>query len=182
MKCTEALTLIESPEFDARLSMYSSAKAFFRAMAADSVVVNLHRPIHESGELREEVLDRIYDLSALEIDPRYENPNDKSLAALLWLTYYTSSEFAKLAAHYTASAPNCWYANKLARSILFPPRVESENGWINIGPKDWNISNTSATVSSFNMIDTGVKFRFLSSAVPGTVMSENHKFTVGELS
>ena len=106
MNWQEALTQIESLEFDANLSVVSSTKAFFRNVAQDPVVLDLYWQIQESGELKESILDRTYDLSAQEIDMRHGNPNDKPLAVLLWLSYYAAPELGRLAATYTARAPN----------------------------------------------------------------------------
>ena len=105
----ESLEYLESEDFDFQVNVVSSDKQFFRAVAHNPVVLDLHQRLSKSGELREEVLDRIYDLATSEIDLRYENPNDTQLAVLLWLTYYTAPEAVKVAAHYTSKAPQCWY-------------------------------------------------------------------------
>ena len=179
MTWQEALAQIESPEFDASVNVVSGMKAFLRAVDKEPSVKEARRLLMESGD-KEEALGRIFDLATTDIDPRYENPHDTPLAVLLWLTYYTAPEFANVAAHYTASAPNCWYANKLATEITTPPPVESRNFWIDVGGKDWNIAKSSATAASFNMIDTGAKFRFLPGAGPSRVISGNREHIVGE--
>ena len=180
MNWHEALARIESPDFDANVNAVSGMKAFFRAVDKESSVRGARRNMMESGEIREKALGRICDLAAAEFDSRYENPHDTPLAVLLWLTYYAAPEFADLAAHYTGSAPNCWYANKLAKTILMPSVVGSENTWVNFGGKDWNIPNSSATDSSVNMVDASVKYRFLPPAVIGVARLENRNYTVGQ--
>ena len=182
MKWNEALAQIESPEFDANLSMFSSTKAFFRAMAADPVVLDLLVQIRESGELREEVLDRIYDLAALEIDSRYENPNDKPLTVLLWLTYYTAPEFAQIAAHYTMRAPQCWYATKLARQFIAPAPVKSENIWKEFGAREWIAGNSEPTASITSVMSYDTRFDYVPETLGRVFRSGNVDYSVGALS
>ena len=179
MKWNEALAQIESPEFDANLSMFSSTKAFFRAMAADPVVLDLLVQIHESGELREEVLDRIYDLAGLEIDSRYENPNDKPLTVLLWIIRDADPDIVKVAAHYTVRAPQCWYAWKLARSIMAPPPpVESGNYRFEFDAKCLRFGNSPATASTFNIMPVDSKLRLISLSVAKSAHSETNGYTL----
>lgn len=129
MNWEEALSEIESYEFNARLNVVSSMPAFFRAAAQEPAVLELYGRMPESGDVREEALGRIHDLSRLEVDRRYENPNDTPLAILLWLTWFAAPDFAGIAADIVDRAPQCWYAKKLARRILVPPSVASGNSW-----------------------------------------------------
>lgn len=183
MKCTDALTLIESPEFDAGLSMYSSTRAFFRAMAAEETVMDLQRQIHESGGLREEVLDRIYDLAALEIDPLYENPKDKSLAALLWVIRGTSPELVNVAAHYAIRAPKCWYTKKLAQHILASPLpTDSENHTYGFEAKCLRYENHLATDSTLNIMPVGLKLKLIPASFGDSAQSRTSEYTIGAIS
>ena len=129
MNWQDALAHIESIEFDAKVNMVSSAKAFFREVAQDPVVLELYRQVKDSGELQESTLDRIHDLAGREIDLRYGNPNDTPLAVLLWLTLHTAPDAGSVAAHYIARAPQCWYARKLAQRIMGPPAAAGTNSW-----------------------------------------------------
>jgi len=129
MNWQEALSEIESYEFNARLNVVSSMPAFFRAATNEPAVLELYSCMPESGDVREEALGRIHDLSRLEVDRRYENPNDTPLAILLWLTWFAAPDYADIAADLVDRAPQCWYAKKLARRILVPPRVASGNSW-----------------------------------------------------
>ncbi len=187
MNWQEALTQIESLEFDANLSVVSSTKAFFRNVAQDPVVLDLYWQIQESGELKESILDRTYDLSAQEIDMRHGNPNDKPLAVLLWLSYYAAPELGRLAATYTARAPKCWYAWKLAHQILDPAPVNSSNFKESVDAKYFTISNHSSTDSSVNLMTGGTKMQLGPNVVVGAFNRELvntlfDKYAIGETS
>jgi hypothetical protein len=127
MNWQEVLEEIQSVKFDVNLNVVSGTNAFFRAVAREPAVLEAYRQMRESGELREDVLGRIHDLATLEIDPCYENPNDTPLAVLLWLTYFTTPNFAPTAAARIARAPQCWYARKLAGRILNPRPSTTRN-------------------------------------------------------
>ena len=121
MNWQEALEEIQSVEFDVNLNVVSGTNAFFRAVSQDPAVMEAYREMQQSGEVREEVIGRLYDLVKQETDPRFENPNDTSLAVLLWLTNFAAHEYAELTAAWVDLAPRCWYAKKLAQRILNPP-------------------------------------------------------------
>jgi len=129
MNWTQALKEIESPEFDVTLNVVSSLGAFFKAAAKEPAALTLYATMRTSGEAREDVLGRIHDLSQLEVDRRYENPNDTALAILLWATNFAAPELVQMAADLVDRAPQCWYAKKLARRILMPPPVATGNSW-----------------------------------------------------
>lgn len=125
MDWRSALSEVKSLQFDVRLNVTSGLRSFFRVAGQEPPVQKLLSAVLTSGEVREEVLGEIIDLVRVEIDRRYENPNDTALAVLLWLMEFASPEFAELAADLIDRAPQCWYAKKLARRILTPPRVAS---------------------------------------------------------
>ena len=159
MNWQDAIVHIQSPNFDAELNVVSGTKAFFRAVGDDPVVQKSLGFMRESGEVREEVLGTIFDLSTSEIDPRYENPYDTSLAVLLWLTRYTNSDFAHLGAQYVLLAPGCWYANKIARQIVNPQRSGSVESLQRINADARVVPNSSSTSETFNMVSVDADFR-----------------------
>ena len=182
MNWQEALNQIESPEFDANVNVVSGMKSFIRAVDSENAVKEARRLMLESGEVREEVLGRICDLSVAEVDLRYENPHDTPLAVLLWLTYYSAPEFIDLAANYTIGAPNCWYANKLARSINLPPTAETEVMRINVDESKTVVSSSSAVVLNVNMLDYGEKYHFMQNAVANMRSTQSQPFNVEAMS
>ena len=182
MMWQKALEQIQSPEFDANVNVVSGIRSFIRAVDRDHEVRRVRQLMLESGELRENVLGYISDLALADIDIRYENPNDTPLAVLLWLTYYTAPEFSKLAAHYTAGAPNCWYAHKLARIILEPNPADTANEFVSVEPQTWNIGNSLLTASSIYMFDAGNKLRYFCGEVEEKNNSANYEKYVGALS
>ena len=175
MNWQDALAHVESIEFDAEVNMVSSARAFFHAVAAEPVMQDLYRQARDSAEVREEILGRIYDLSAREIDLKYENPNDTPLAALLWLTCYAAPDFLPTAARITAQAPQCWYARKLARSIIAaPPPVNSKNTRFWFEAKGSRRANNPTAVSTFYAAPADSKLRF----VPGSGVKADAPATI----
>lgn len=181
MKWQEAMERIESPDFAAHLNVVSSEKAFFRAVAHDSVVLSMYRQLQESGELREEVLGRISDLASQEIDMNYENPSDTALATLLWLTCYTSPEFVGLASYYTASAPNCWYSRKLAHRILNPPQTKGRNSFKSFGNNLETDGPHTNTTRAFNAFHNGERGKPLPPAFIRATQSDRSEYTVEAL-
>ena len=158
MKWQEALARIESPQFAAYLNVVSSERAFFRAVAREPVVLDLYGQLQGSGELREEILGRISDLANQKIDMNYENPHDTALATLLWLTCYASPDFLELACLYTSSAPNCWYAHKLANRILVPTTVQSVDLQVENNDNPSPLNHSSAPASTMYMMDYSTKY------------------------
>ncbi len=150
MTWQEALEEIQTHEFDVNLNVVSSYGAFFKAASRQPAVQEMARQLAECSNRREETLGLIYDISNLAIDPRYENPKDTSLAILLWLTSFADPEYSRLAAFYVDQAPQCWYAKKLARSILTPAAVKSSNASFRDSPKG-NSTFSSATDSIIAM-------------------------------
>ena len=176
MNWQEALSHIESPEFDAELNMLSGTSAFFRAVRDDPVVKETLRLMLDSGEIQEEALGRIWDLASLETDPHYENPHDTPLAVLLWLTRYTNRHFALVGAHYVEQAPRCWYAHKIARQISNPPAAGSLDVSANAGTAPRILSNSSSTEASLTMSSPVGKVRFV--ATPADNMTFRSKDSV----
>ncbi len=166
MSWQQALSEIESTEFDVKLNVVSSMGAFFRAAAKESVVIDLYQSMRESGDAGEEVLGRIYDLSQLAVDPRYENPKDTPLAILLWLTYFTEPAYGQIAANYVDRAPQCWYAKKLARRILTPPPVASGDAWVGERQYGLEVAQTSSgdTMFIMNPVTQGARPRYYKKA------------------
>lgn len=179
MNWQEALAEIESVEFDANVNVVSGLRAFFRAVDKEPSVNEARRFMTESGECREEVIGRICDLAMSDIDTRYENPHDTPLAVLLWLTYYAAPEFANLAAHYTEKAPNCWYASKIANSIVVPPPTENSNVRMVVSRDTGAIGTSSSPATTVRLMDYSRKYRFLNKAVPILASSKIHQHTFG---
>ena len=170
MTWQEVLEEVHSVEFDVNLNVVSSSNAFFHALSGNSVVLEAYHLMRRSGDLCEEVLDRLSSLVAEDTDPHFENPNDTPLTVLLWLTVFAAPDSAEIAASWVDEVPRCWYAKKLARRILNPPRSTTANYqlWGNVASPAHNLSSETrfmmtasggATSYSYN-----VKIRLGSSA------------------
>ena len=180
MNWQEALAEIESAEFDINVNVVSGLKAFFRAVDKEPSVKEARRFMMESGECREEVLGRICDLATTEIDFRYENPHDTPLATLLWITYYEVPQFANLAAHYIAAAPNCWYASKLAKNIMASLATENNSVRVDIIGDPGATGTSSSAPTVITMMDFSRKYRFLNNAVLSLSSSKIQSHAFGE--
>lgn len=162
MNWQDAISQIESSQLDASLNVVSGTNAFFKAADKEPAVREARRRLLQSGELHEDILNRIYDLADSDVDPQYANPNDAALAILLWLSYFTFPDYAHIAAGYVRRAPQCWYAKKLANRILNPPRSEGDNeSAASIAYADrlhWGLAHESSS-KSVTHIPLGSKFR-----------------------
>ena len=151
MNWQEAVDEIRSVEFDIKLNVVSGTNGFLRAVSYDTAVLEAYRLMRQSGELREDALGRIYDLVKQETDPSYENPNDTSLAVLLWLTAFASPEFATIAASWVDQAPRCWHAKRLAQRVLNPPPSMTGSYKLMSNPREPYISDTLSGDMRFTM-------------------------------
>jgi hypothetical protein len=123
----QAVAEVVSSEFDVKLNVVSGLRPFIRAAFSQSSVQKLYRAMIASAEVREYVLGKIQFLSRLEIDLRYQNPNDTALSVLLLLTMLAAPENSRLVADIVYRAPQCWYAKKVAHRILNPPTIADNN-------------------------------------------------------
>jgi len=127
-----ALATILSPEFAVKLNVVSGFRAYFRAASKETSVYTLYKAIIASAEARETVLDQIRNLAYLEIDRRYENPNDTALAVLLWIILFAAPELVVSVADLVDRAPQSWYAKELARRILIPSKIKSGDSDVSV--------------------------------------------------
>ena len=158
MNWQDSLAFIESPELDADLNLASGTGSFFRRVGKEPVILETLRMMAESGEACEEVLGRICDLSVQESDPDFENPNDTPLAVLLWLTSFTSSNFARAGAYFVEKAPRCWYARRLAEAIINPITPVSTHTWENFGAERNIFDGSPSGAGSLNTVSPGTRF------------------------
>ena len=136
MNWQEALAEIKSHDFDANLNVVSSISLFMNAARREPPVVVLYQAMQGSGVVSEEVLGHVYDLSAQDVDLNYENPGDTALAILLWLLSLGQVTYARIAAGRVSGAANCYYAWKVAQSILFPSSAPVTGGDMSMGQSD----------------------------------------------
>lgn len=118
MELADVIAAIEDHRFSAEVNLAAGTTAFRRGLHSHHLVIYL---IELAGkpEVRAEVAKRIGDLSAREIDPRYENVYDAALSAYLTVLSETAgpdviAETAKVA----CTARNCWWTEGLAKELL----------------------------------------------------------------
>ena len=140
-----ALNEIESLEFDVRLNVVSSYRLFLTAAQQEPAVKALYQAMQSSEEVTGEVFGRVCQLSTMEIDTRYGNSKDAALTVLLWLLWLTEKAYAEVAAHYVAGAGNCWYAWRMARTILFPASVTANGSRLSLTAEKTGSVSTSTT-------------------------------------
>ena len=125
MTLDAAMQLVESHEFDARLSVSSDLRTFLQAAQRTTAVRALFRELRANGSLRRVVV-RVIQLARQRVDPRYENKWDTALAVYVWVISLVDINLAKVAAEATALAPQCWWANKIAQSLLLEDRLQTD--------------------------------------------------------
>jgi len=108
---------IESHEFAARVNVASNLVTFLRGARSQVSVIGIFEELEKEEKLFQ-VLTRLIDLSKKTVDPRYENPWDTALAVYLWLVSLKSTKAASLGAQFILQSPQCWWAERIARSIL----------------------------------------------------------------
>ena len=161
MNWQEALAHSESPRLDAELNFASGTSAFFQGISKEPGIQEALRMVGESGDVREAALSRIHDLAMAEIDPKYQNPNDTALAVLLWLTYFTDAEWARVAADYVERAPRCWYANRLSQRIVNPAPTTSSGSWKHPDGGMQISYGSSSPAESLSVMSSTPHFRFM---------------------
>ena len=174
MNWDEAIKEIHSPEFDAELNVVSGMDHFLRVIASEPAVIAASRHMRNSGELREEALGIIQDLIiSSNIDSEYQNQNDTSLTAWLWLTCRIFPGHAEAIANWTDQLPGLWYAKKFAQRILNPPPSTTEeyvfSGWPARKIRPGSESETmefKLTLDINNPLRPGVNFSILTDRVP----------------
>ena len=171
MNWQDSLAFIESPELDADLNLASGTSSFFRRLGKEPVILETLRMMAESGEVCEEVLGRICDLSSQESDPDFENPNDTPLAVLLWLTYFTAPNFARAGAYFIQRAPRCWYARRLAEAIINPIKPASSYTRENFGTQGSLFHGDPSGADNLNTVSLGNRFPM--ATVPSVEVTED---------
>jgi len=117
MTLEEAIRQIESSEFSAYVNVASGFRVFIRALTISEPVTQL-RGLSRDPKVINQLLARVHYISRLSTDPRFENPWDTSLAAYLLTLASANLNAARTAAATVASLPRCWWAARLAESVL----------------------------------------------------------------
>jgi hypothetical protein len=121
MTLAEAITAIETHEFAARLGAASDWASLLTALESAEPVVDLLRDTSNARRVAE----RVIDLAAREIDPRYEHPLDAALTAYLVALSRMDRDLAELAATVVLRIPQLWWASKVARQTLLETNTRS---------------------------------------------------------
>jgi hypothetical protein len=115
----ELFEAIESQEFAAVVNLASDLRTFLRILSSEKAVEALAARMGEPGA-GASVSQRITFLTHDTGNEGQEHPWDPALATYLWLLGKTDPALAKAAAEKIAGTPRCWWAAKLAQSILSP--------------------------------------------------------------
>lgn len=121
------MEIIESYEFLAQVGVASDLRTFQHAIQRHPAVLALSQHLAFSTP-RKQLLGRIFRLSKLRIDPRYENAADTPLAVYLSLLAQQHPPVAALAAEIVSHIPQCWWADKTARHIILKKHVQNSAG------------------------------------------------------
>ena len=90
----QAIDDIMGTGFEVGVNVVSDLASFIQAVSSEPCVQTLYRAMSTSREATSEVLRQISQLSALEIDRKYENPNDTALAVFLLLVTLVDSDYS----------------------------------------------------------------------------------------
>lgn len=114
----EIFEAMEGVEFASRVNVASGLKTFQRAVYRDHATRSLvERSRDEAASWL--ILFRVLRLCRQTIDPRYEHPNDVAIGSyILVLAGGNSSALPRIAAEAARTAPNLWWARKIADSVL----------------------------------------------------------------
>jgi hypothetical protein len=118
---------IEGHEFSARVNVASDFKTFLRAVSQEQAARRLVEHLADP-ETQMAVLSRVFELTSVRIDPRYQHPWDTPLAVYLWALSLTSQVFAGLAAVIVFEAPQTWFARRMARYGMLNEQVRNASG------------------------------------------------------
>ena len=115
-----ALVDIYSIEFDIRVNVASSLSLFCKAISHEPSVVVLRDQMMESKDVSQGIVMELYRIAGMEQsrDPRYENPIDTALAALLHLVHFVSPLDVVHASLRVLAEPDLWYARQLALKYI----------------------------------------------------------------
>lgn len=150
MNLSDAFSEIESTVFVAFTNVASDFPTFIRAARQfEGVQVLLNRL--EDEEVREAILDRIWELSDAPVDQSYENPWDAPLAVYLWILDLKDPELALVAAEAASDAPQTWWAGKLAHVILQQQTITSDaaDAHYDISWAPTNVKRPNVKVTAF---------------------------------
>jgi hypothetical protein len=118
MDLADLIATIEGHGFSAEVNLAAGATAFRRTLRGHHLVVNLTELAAEP-RVRAILSSRIVDLSAREIDPRYENIYDAALCAYLTVLDETADpDLVLTAARVALKARNCWWTVELSEELL----------------------------------------------------------------
>lgn len=165
---------IKSLAFDVRLNMASGFRLFLEAASEEQAVQELLSVLRESSEAGEEVLGQLNDLASLNVDSRYQNPHDTALTVLLWLIYFAAPKYQAYAAGLVLRAPQCWYAERLARSILNP--IPNLSGDESVGDfeETYNLYRNIGSVPGVIGLHWGAPLRSVHEQLMPMVFSSRH--------
>lgn len=115
----KALDTITSTEFDVDLSVVSGHDHLIRCMLATEAVQKVIELGQEKPEALDQVEAKLDELAGESHDPRYMNPQDTALTALLLAIREADPERAQTAATTVSKATGTHDARKLALNILW---------------------------------------------------------------
>ena len=117
MTPAEAMEIIEGRDFSAEVNIASTLKTFLRVMTGHVAVKRLQDGLaHLDGV--DVLLDRLFGLLEQKSEEGKESPNDSAIAAYLWPINGKDSERAESAASAILDCDHCWWAKKVAQTIV----------------------------------------------------------------
>lgn len=111
--------MIESPEFDANMSVFSGFNSFHRALAQNQTVQNLRHLIVEVPNANERLLERLVELVEKDSQSTFQHTYDVAIAAYLYAISESSNIGRAIeSATNILTVPNLDWARRLAEIVL----------------------------------------------------------------
>jgi hypothetical protein len=149
-------TVLEKPNFSARLNVVSGLRSFVRALALQAEVRELSEKL-QSPDAQREVFEHLMELASEPVATDEENPNDVALAAYTWLLNAKNQALARLAAVRIKQCPQYWWARKLAEHVESTQSFSSDAGTVVVSktaeaPPRFIATRTDAAQANFEIL------------------------------
>lgn len=105
---------VESIEFETWANVASGVSAFVSAISRSPSVIALRERIRSDSAVADKLLTRMLHLKNLDIDSKYENPNDVAMATYGWVVANERPELAGELRILLGSLKNPWWSKYLA--------------------------------------------------------------------
>jgi hypothetical protein len=158
MTLDQIRTLIESESLATETGVASGYRSFEGALDTSAAFQQLLGFIDADQGNVEKIVRLVQMLSEQRVDYRYENPNDTALAAYVRAIKLVAPKNAQVAASFSITASNTWWARKIAEQVLSEPAEPTQlsnltvSGWVNFNEIKVPVFQTSSNALQTSLI------------------------------